>query len=327
MQYVGTSMTPHRSSAAHCESPRPAFTLVELLVVIAVVVLLISLLLPALRAARDQGMQAVCLNNLREAMSCTGMYDVDHGDTRVIPWYFEKPRNSAVMMPTYGTADGMYEDPTILTPWVFGGFRAPKPDAFGLADSSIYPAQYRPLNKYVDPTAQCEPSDGSDRGKDIIPMYRCPADRYNRTNLIGGEGFFTEEEDRTAYDANGSSLTLNTRWLQGYYGRDFTDILYGVQTHRAAFARIAQKIVGGPSAQFIQWVEQGFYSATQNACEKVEWSEAAPQRNGWHRRFSAWSVCFADGHAVHGFFDTRQTYGLNGTIWQPGYFLGQPLDR
>ncbi|UCE50815.1 MAG: prepilin-type N-terminal cleavage/methylation domain-containing protein, partial [Phycisphaerales bacterium] len=38
------------------------FTLIELLVVIAVILLLIALLIPALRAAKEQGQRAVCLS-------------------------------------------------------------------------------------------------------------------------------------------------------------------------------------------------------------------------------------------------------------------------
>ncbi len=47
---------------------RQAFTLVELLVVIAIIALLMSILMPALRLARDQAMVAVCSNNIHQQL-------------------------------------------------------------------------------------------------------------------------------------------------------------------------------------------------------------------------------------------------------------------
>jgi prepilin-type N-terminal cleavage/methylation domain-containing protein/prepilin-type processing-associated H-X9-DG protein len=42
------------------------FTLIELLVVIAIIAVLLAILIPATRAAREQGQRAVCLSNLRQ---------------------------------------------------------------------------------------------------------------------------------------------------------------------------------------------------------------------------------------------------------------------
>jgi prepilin-type N-terminal cleavage/methylation domain-containing protein len=56
---------------------RSGFTLIELLVVVGVVSLLISLLVPALAAARGQAKRAVCASNLRQLTMATVMYAGD----------------------------------------------------------------------------------------------------------------------------------------------------------------------------------------------------------------------------------------------------------
>jgi prepilin-type N-terminal cleavage/methylation domain-containing protein/prepilin-type processing-associated H-X9-DG protein len=47
-------------------APRPAFTLVELLVVIAIIGVLVGLLLPAVQAAREAARRSACTNNLKQ---------------------------------------------------------------------------------------------------------------------------------------------------------------------------------------------------------------------------------------------------------------------
>ncbi len=77
-----------------------AFTLVELLVVMAVIALLVGLLLPALGASREAGRSAACLSNLRqcgialaayaadEAGRLPLAYDYNHPSGRFVEWDF-----------------------------------------------------------------------------------------------------------------------------------------------------------------------------------------------------------------------------------------------
>ena len=294
----------HQSVSTNGAAQR-GFTLIELLVVIAIIALLISILLPALYKARNSGMAGKCSANVRSILQSTSMLFDDQGGSTMIPWY------RVPTLDTWGTVQ-------IVTPWVFGGFRAPNPSDWDsrATDSELYPAEARPLNRFVDPTAQ---------GDATIGLYVCPGDRTNSTAIIGEAAVPPEEDEpQSSWEANGSSYTLNTRWAQGYAptSGDFPfpasfDARRGIPYAR----RIAKHMVGGEAAELIMWVEQGFYSSTQNAGPTTDGIGPGPmtQRRGWHRKFSTYVVGFVDGHALYGYMDTRQIYGYGGTIWQPRY--------
>lgn len=58
----------------------PAFTLLELMVVVAVMAILAGLLLPVISRSKDKGYRAVCINNLRQLNLAFELYRQDHED-------------------------------------------------------------------------------------------------------------------------------------------------------------------------------------------------------------------------------------------------------
>jgi len=62
---------------------RPGFTLIELLVVISVISILMSMLLPGLSAAREQGRNIHCRNNLKNLTYAWMMYATEYDDKLV----------------------------------------------------------------------------------------------------------------------------------------------------------------------------------------------------------------------------------------------------
>lgn len=64
-------------------NPRKAFTLIELLVVIAIIALLLSVIMPALSAAKRQATGAVCLSNENQLSKSWHLFASDNNDTIV----------------------------------------------------------------------------------------------------------------------------------------------------------------------------------------------------------------------------------------------------
>jgi len=131
---------------------KEAFTLIELLVVIAVISILMAILVPALRKARDQGRRIVCTSNVR---------------TLITAWYMYQSDNDGKLVNGNVPESDLFEDPPEGACWA-----EPPQDRAG---------HYRGDS---DPTLEDELR-GIKRGAlypyaKAVDVYRCPADDRKR---------------------------------------------------------------------------------------------------------------------------------------------------
>jgi len=298
-------LNDHRSRTRR--SRHAGFTLIELLVVIAIIALLISILIPALAAAKEEANVVKCCNGLKEVGRASEQYRKDWLGGSI--WYYHYP-----VEPGYGVG--------VLTPWVFGGFKAPEPvDPNGTQDSSVYPTTIRPLTPYVK--RDCKPDE-------ILDIYKCPSDKSYDTSIIGGEDPVVPDEQQTSsWKSNGSSYTLNTRFLQGYFwpGGIFAPVTEEKQRRWTETIRRHAYNGQGDAARFVEWMEQLCYARMYQAGPSLADTLAHPMRRGWHRRFSKFSFGFADGHAGYQYVDTRVAHGSGFTIWDPRNPGGGGMDQ
>ena len=287
---------------------RHGFTLVELLVVVSIIALLIAILLPSLRKAREQAKLATCMANMTGFTKASLTYAADDPGENMIPVPDTDVLYDASGAVEWGGKAGIGQSPSAGDPTrsIFG------------TDSYRGPA-HRPLNlqlykggfkDYNPPNGRPDPGPGRinylNDAKMDLPVYRCPSD----TGYAGGGFLYTassradrnekafRDEGNTAYDHYGTSYTSNVFWIQGGLpGKQLrSQSIYMMPLSRipAPAASIAYLEFPAKYAHFWgDWADSG--------CEWAQYGgRCEGQFNtipGWHRRDFGFNASFGDGHA------------------------------
>ncbi|GMU23329.1 MAG: hypothetical protein AMXMBFR13_34080 [Phycisphaerae bacterium] len=164
-----------RSTIRHRADGVRAFTLIEVLVVVAIIALLLAILLPSLARVREQARQLVCMANLKQILSSAGMYIDAHRGT--------VPVGPADMIISFKRNDITYRSMGSNCMW--GGRR-------GEIHYSKRNDYDRPLTKFMFRRMPLE---------EVIETFRCPSDR--------GTPFWSKAPD-SIYRVCGNSYYMNT---------------------------------------------------------------------------------------------------------------------
>jgi prepilin-type N-terminal cleavage/methylation domain-containing protein len=120
---------------------RKGFTLIELLVVIAIIAILMAILMPALKRAREQGQRAVCLSNLKQ-LGLTWILYADDNDDKL------------VSSEAGGTWRSQFGEPWVGVTWAYdwaqGGQLPLEAQIKGIQDGALWP-YVKEVNLYKCP--------------------------------------------------------------------------------------------------------------------------------------------------------------------------------
>jgi prepilin-type N-terminal cleavage/methylation domain-containing protein len=201
-----------------------AFTLIELLVVIGIIAVLISILLPALRRARDSAQRVQCLSNMRQISGAMIAFANDHHGS----------------MPTGATLSPLKIDPITgaFNPFAAGSWGSNDfdPQRTSCADWIAWQRvsdpwgppgyttntcarlniTYSGLARYlgarlieVDPNSPTEPQDDLNANPALDAVFRCPADDYT-ARLSRAD---------TSHGAYRYSYAMNIAWASPQTGK------------------------------------------------------------------------------------------------------------
>lgn len=289
-------------------SARSGFTLIELLVVVAIIALLISILLPSLKDAREQAKVAKCLANYRQLVTGTTQYFLEFNDN----FPFETRTGTNWIG---------------ICSWSYGG-KTPSDYWKTETDGIFYiPIEQRPINKYVTGTHIQRDTyiNGELVKRTEVPVLQCPSDSGTTWQTDSG----VPNRNLSTYDDIGTSYIYNLGALVG------TNIdPWGPPENQGGNWRVIGRAVvrecqAKHASTFVMFLEDPMDFGLPRPDDG---KPVGTLEMGNHGRLAKNSIGFLDGHAEYKYTDTRRWCGpgwaaivpswrFNGVRSPPIYYL------
>jgi prepilin-type N-terminal cleavage/methylation domain-containing protein len=258
------------------------FTIVELLVVVAIVLLLFAIATPVLVTAREVGRRAYCLANLRQIGTATHTYAAESRQELLIPIH-------NVMVSSLPPVDFWLHRTAMW--FSVGGRSAPdlflsETKSYMLKDYTIagakgaFAAETRPLNRYL--FRHGVSPDGPE-----MSVFRCPSDRgYPLSPAIDDSPI--ENAERPCFNTLGSSYRASLYGIFPLQGQVYDGAFaIGPWGHRLSSITDASRVVAFGEPTFFNMV--GLDNGLPNPDPVVA--------KGWHGAVMVDNVLFCDGGA------------------------------
>lgn len=260
----------------------PAFTLIELLVVVAIIALLISILLPSLAGAREQGKRAKCLTNMRSIAQGSHGYSTEDRREHAVPIH------KMTVSQKHGDGfSGQEWGWRTAVPFNYGGQTATrKMPLTGGSQADVltkangdWAAATRPLNAYIYGGDVYRGDDGG------LRVYQCPSDQGFPENSA-----LQDAPDEAAripcYEMLGNSYRVNYAgflWPSGGHSNGFFSC--------SPWGHKMSSLIN--TSRTAMYCEPMFYNFSRQ--EVSGWDPDHIRVAGWHRQIMTDNVGMADG--------------------------------